>query len=209
MGATVGGVSFEVFREESDVALELVGFTAAVVAVVDVEELVRNLARWITGPVFVGRTDALPGMGTAHEARVIVLHVAVLLNHLVAVEGQGEVEEGGLGSDDHVGVHGEGVGGLGGPLEFVTQTLGDLEGSCATQAEVLEGVLFDAMGFLGACQQVRGEGDGVVGGTRVEEGDGVDVREGTMEASLDDAGLILDHQEEDQTVVFVDPCGWF
>lgn len=152
-------------------------------------------------------TDALPGMAAAHEARVVVLHVTVLLDHLVAVQGQREVEKGGLGSNDHVGVDGEGVGCLGGPLEFFTETLGDLEGSGATDAKVLEGVLFDTVKGFSGLEDLGGLGDGVVGGSSVEEGDGVDVGKGAFETSLNDAGLVLYHQEEDEAIVLVGSGG--
>jgi hypothetical protein len=108
-----------------------------------------------------------------------------------------------LGPNDHVGIDGEGVGCFGGPLEFFTETLSDLEGSGATLAKVLEGVLFDAVEGFSGLEDLGGLGDGIVGGTGVEEGDGVDVGESTFETSLNDAGLVLDHQEEDEAIVFV------
>ena len=152
----------------------------------------------------MGRTHTLPGVAAFHQAGVVVFHAAVLLDHIVPVRVEWVLEEGRLGPDHHVGIHGEGVGQLGIPGEGLAETLGDLERSGATVTEVLERFCFQAEWLFRVCQEGLGEGDGVVGRARIQESDGIHVGNGMGETAFNDAGLVLHHQEEDDTVVGMD-----
>jgi len=108
--------------------------------------------------------------------------------------------KGGLHHKLHIGINGQGIRSGGVPLEFLTERLGILKGQSAIVTEVGPLVLIRFCGNGERRIVVGQELDGVIGGARVGDTDGVGDLEGGLDGSANNSGFILDHEEHDDFV---------
>ena len=194
MGADVGGLFFKFDLQEGEIARELVGLAAAVVAVIDPELGIWNRAFHGAIPVFVGAALARPGLVDAKKTGVDVVKGAGLLGQGVALGAEVLLlVEGRLDDQFHVGVDGQNVGSGGIPVELVAELFGVVEGLAAIDAKVRPGMVVRSAGNGKGRIEVLKKLDGVVRGARVGHTDGIGDLEGGLDRSANDLGFVLDH----------------
>jgi len=186
--ANIRRLFFQFRLEHREVARELIGLAAAVIAVIYPELGVTDIALIRTIPVFVGRTDALPGLVNAQKTGVNVMERAGLLGQRVALLTKVLLlVKGGLYYELHIGVDDEHIGSGGVPVELVAELLGVIEGLGAINTEVGPRVIIGLGGNREGRIEILKNLDGVVRGTRVRYTDCIGNFEGRGDRSTDDS----------------------
>jgi len=143
-------------------------------------------------------------MREAHQAEIVILQMTILLNQMIAVLSEGILEENRLGLDDHVGIDGQGVGRLRVPSKCFRMSLGILEGNGACFTKVFKGMDLNPKGLSCLGEKGLAPLDRVVGGARIQDGNGVHVLDRMSQTTLNNGGFVLNHEEQEETVMGVD-----
>ena len=115
MGADIGGILLDVSQKQSHVSFKLVRFASAIIAIVNVKDLIGNAIAGVSAPVFMGRPHTLPRIRAFHEPRVEVFDVTIGLDRVISVLCHFVVTKGIRRDDHHVGIYRHRIGGRGIP----------------------------------------------------------------------------------------------
>lgn len=195
--ANIVGILAESLGQKTNIAIVLVCLGTSIPDIMDPHAL--HVITLSAVPVLVRDTHTLPRNRKLHEARVVVLESAVLLNNAIATSSL-ELGMRVLSLQNHVPIQNHGVG----IFEIPTQLLCLLIGSCKGQATVVPKVLPLVLDDLrGTLLEVLGDLASIVRRTRIADDDSVCVTSASLQASLEDLALILDHQGQQEVRHFL------
>lgn len=178
--------------QQPNIALLLIGLGPSISNIIDPHPI--HLVTIAPVPILVGDAHTLPGHRKLHKAGVVVLESTVLLDDAIAA---GSLQLGMriLTLKNHISVQDECLGLIQIPSELLGLLIGCRKRQATVVPKVLPLVLDDLRGTL---LEIFGNLASMIRRTRIADDDSICVTSASLQASLEDLALILDHQGQQE-----------